>query len=505
MENPAFEFVREILRSPLFLQQSIDEQQAILDKILETGEITRQELFNVISQEEARLRQPTELENRQPEKINRDAQLLNSLDYNTFLTFILTGNIKGKHLITLCNTSRKLNEYCNRSFQPLNNQGQGYGQAQSQWLFRLLLDRMGIPLLFGRTPKQTYIDKTIGGRVLAFGENETGQSGLGRIFRVNVPTIIPDLEDNIIQVNAGSNFSLCLTNKGNVWGFGNNALGQLAIMGGGTKLTPDLIWDSGNIIQVSSGFSHFLFLDTQGRVWGNNIGGNGLGPYLIPGLEKIIQVSCGARHSLCLDQQGRVWAFGDNQWGKLGLGDNVDRNVPTLIPNFDGIVQVAAGGYRSHCLDDQGRVWSFGANASEQLGFSDDFIANNSVPKLIPNFNGIVQISAGGAHTLCLDNQGRVWGFGSNNNGALGLEGNHNRVIPTLNPNLNNIIQVSAGQTHSLCLDNQNAVWAFGNGDGRLGLGDLKNNVFKPTQISNLYRVIQVSAGTNHSLCIQRK
>jgi hypothetical protein len=37
MENPAFDLVRQILRSSAFLAQTIDQQQATLDQILATG------------------------------------------------------------------------------------------------------------------------------------------------------------------------------------------------------------------------------------------------------------------------------------------------------------------------------------------------------------------------------------------------------------------------------------------------------------------------------------
>jgi hypothetical protein len=52
MEKPATDLVRQILRSPLFLTKSTDEQQATLDQILATGEITREDLFNLIVEEQ---------------------------------------------------------------------------------------------------------------------------------------------------------------------------------------------------------------------------------------------------------------------------------------------------------------------------------------------------------------------------------------------------------------------------------------------------------------------
>ena len=49
-KEQAFGFVKQILRSPVFLARSIDQQQIILDQIIESGEITPQELFVLINE-----------------------------------------------------------------------------------------------------------------------------------------------------------------------------------------------------------------------------------------------------------------------------------------------------------------------------------------------------------------------------------------------------------------------------------------------------------------------
>ena len=51
MENNNLGLVRRIIVSPLFLTQSTNQQQEILNKVLEAGEITQQELVKVIREE----------------------------------------------------------------------------------------------------------------------------------------------------------------------------------------------------------------------------------------------------------------------------------------------------------------------------------------------------------------------------------------------------------------------------------------------------------------------
>ncbi|KAF9674690.1 hypothetical protein SADUNF_Sadunf10G0153100 [Salix dunnii] len=61
-----------------------------------------------------------------------------------------------------------------------------------------------------------------------------------------------------------------------------------------------------------------------------------------PSLENIHAktVSCGARHSAIFTEDGKVFCWGWNKYGQLGLGDVIDRNIPSQVP-IDGCVPKA--------------------------------------------------------------------------------------------------------------------------------------------------------------------
>ncbi len=42
--------------------------------------------------------------------------------------------------------------------------------------------------------------------------------------------------------------------------------------------------------------------------------------------------------------------FGNNEYGQLGLGDTINRNVPTLIPNLNNVKEISAGSFYSMVL-----------------------------------------------------------------------------------------------------------------------------------------------------------
>jgi len=101
---------------------------------------------------------------------------------------------------------------------------------------------------------------------------------------------------------------------------------------------------------------------------------------------------------------------------------------------------ISCGWYHSLVLDSEGRVFSFGDNEKGQLGLGDNENKNN--PQVIPNVQNITQISCRGYHSLVLDSEGRVFSFGYNKNGQLGLGDNKDKNYPQMIPNLQIITQI---------------------------------------------------------------
>lgn len=80
--------------------------------------------------------------------------------------------------------------------------------------------------------------------------------------------------------------------------------------------------------------------------------------------RQIVKVACGASHVLAVDAQGALFAWGDNQFGQLGLGDRRNRAEPVRVGALKKthIVDIAAGDGFSAVLDDHGVIWTMGLN-----------------------------------------------------------------------------------------------------------------------------------------------
>ena len=107
------------------------------------------------------------------------------------------------------------------------------------------------------------------GGVWAWGYNRNGQLGDGSTVEKASPVQVLLPGSEVIQVAAGKIYSLALKADGSVWGWGNNAWGQMA---DGTKidhLTPVQILPPGSdVIKIAAGRDFAFALKKDGSLWG---------------------------------------------------------------------------------------------------------------------------------------------------------------------------------------------------------------------------------------------
>ena len=389
------------------------------------------------------------------------------------------------------------------------------------------------------------------GKLWAWGDNYSGNLGDGtsgfnddksKPVKVKLPdeVVIKD-----VHAAGAGDFSLALDSLGRVWAWGSNVSGQLGTGGESTPTPARVNLDalaSAKVVSISvddepgqiDGFGHSLVLDEQGRVWswgwgydgelGNGATKNSGVPVKVDlsalGGIKVKKILAAGNSSLALDELGRAWAWGDNYYGQLGDGTTTDRSVPVAVKmdalNGAKAVDLYTANERNFILDDQGRVWAWGSNYTGQLG--DGSSVNRSLPVAVkfPVDVKITALHVGENHALAIDMLGRVWAWGSNVSGRLGDGTTTSRNAPVLT-NLDalkgaRVVEVQASENYSLALDDQGRVWAWGYTlNGQLGIETKSGDNFKTTPVlTNLnalggVRVVAVGEGDGHNLALDEQ
>lgn len=255
--------------------------------------------------------------------------------------------------------------------------------------------------------------------------------------------------------------------------------------GGPLRLTlPGTAWTD-----VAVGDRHTVGLAGDGEVyaWGDNaVGQLGTGTTTpsavpvhvdlpLPEGERVTAVEAGADFSVALTSAGTVWTWGGNWQGQLGHGTFGERvTEPAPVPDLTDVRYLAAGRAFVVAAGWDGRVVAWGANDAGQLGSGGR--SDSAVPTEVPGYwGGLDALVAGDRHVLVLLSWSVVRGWGDGRHGQLGPDaGAVNRLPLDVFVGdgccLGATFVGAAGD--SSFVDTTSGLVAFGRNDaGQLGLG----------------------------------
>ncbi|XP_072902010.1 RCC1 and BTB domain-containing protein 1-like isoform X1 [Hemitrygon akajei] len=202
------------------------------------------------------------------------------------------------------------------------------------------------------------------GETYSWGLNNSYQLGNGTSGPALLPFLVSSMFSNkrVVKVACGSNHSMVLTTDGEVYSWGSNSSGQVGSGSGfgstATQATPRRVvhgLENRKVVTIACGQQFSMAVTDNGEVfgWGSNgngqigsgISGNHFIPWRLNALQGIcvLQIACGYAHTLALTDDGLLYAWGANAVGQLGSGNRLNQMVPVLIAlEKERIVEIAA-------------------------------------------------------------------------------------------------------------------------------------------------------------------
>lgn len=343
-------------------------------------------------------------------------------------------------------------------------------------------------------------------------------------------------------MSLGSGHALALRQDGSLWGWGDNLSQQLAWTGGSDTNLPSPIGTNLNWKAVAAGNSSSFALRADGTLWawGHNVDGRlGLpasAPVSVPtqvGTDSDwATISTIGQSTVALKRDGSLWAWplgnpgpqrleANHAWlaitfgGQGAMAIRADGSLwqwllslssqPSQVGIDTNWSSIAAGGYHVLALKKDQSLWAWApfsasGSVSGQLGLGNYNIA--TTPTQVGTDTNWIAIGAGLLHSVALQSDGSVWGWGDNSYGQLGLGSLPETNRPSLMDGSHDWISIVAGIDNTIALRADVTLVTWGrNSFGQLGQGVTWVSK-EPTQIGNSSNWTAIAAGTSHSMAV---
>ena len=241
--------------------------------------------------------------------------------------------------------------------------------------------------------------------------------------------------------------------------------------------------------------------------------------------NNFLDVCLGAGHQAVITSEGRVFTWGENKYGQLGDGTNVNKFTLVEITNQfelsgdEKIISISLGKHHSVALTNEGRVFTWGRNNVTQLG-NGTIIDSNIPVEITAQFNlsvndQITAVAANYDNSGAITSLGKIYTWGENKAGQLG-NGSTNRYFSPVEitsqfplNETDGVNKISIGNNFFAVSTNKGRIFTWGyNDEGQLGTGTKDERSLIPIEIFadiylNMGEVFaDISLGDKHSAAV---
>uniref|UniRef100_A0A803JEI1 RCC1-like domain-containing protein n=1 Tax=Xenopus tropicalis TaxID=8364 RepID=A0A803JEI1_XENTR len=226
--------------------------------------------------------------------------------------------------------------------------------------------------------------------------------------------------------------------------------------------------------------------------------------------DKPARISCGDEHTVLVTGNGKLYVFGSNNWGQLGVEAGSAISKPTCVKALksEKVVLAACGRHHTLVYTVDGKLFMWGDNSEGQLGLEKGTIY--CTPQKVDTGKPIAWISCGYYHSAFVTQDGELYTFGEPENGKLGLPPDkikkHKKPQRVLGLS-GKVTMVSCGGEHTIAVT-EKEVYTFGLGQfGQLGHGTFIFETHIPKAVDALTKkkIRYVTCGENHTAIITEK
>jgi len=348
----------------------------------------------------------------------------------------------------------------------------------------------------------------------------------------------------IKKVTADNNTRLLLTTDGDLFGYGlNDSFKLLQDDTSMIQAKPKKLAVKEKIKDVSLGKNHVLALTNDGKVlsWGNDGYDNRNEKKDKVILESTIRnimpdkkfryVKAGDDNSFIIDENGYLYVWGKNEHGELGTGKLKQETEPVLVTDklkfkcvksaYDKTIAISESGdlyvwglgkylgtgkkesgemlpvridMDDIKFDDveigenfalalsNGKLYAWGVNDECCLG---DYFKNEALkPVEVLKDIKIREISASGSHVVLINSEGKIFTYGSNELGQLGIKPIGTSIAkPYQHESDEKFVSIETTDNYNFAVDSNGITWLFGDYNYMLADNNVSNEVLPVTLI----------------------
>lgn len=300
----------------------------------------------------------------------------------------------------------------------------------------------------------------------SFGANDRGQIGDNTVQKRSSPVLVGGYTPSWSNADAGLQVSIGVKEAGSLWAWGDNLVGTLGQGTASTATSRSSPTQVGALTTWSSGHTAYqtmfaLKADSTLWGWGRNTIGDGTSnfrssPVQIGGAEWA-KVNTGQGHTLAIKTAGSLWSWGYRTYYATGQGIGSGTQLtPAQIGVLTTWAEVTAGKQSSLAIKTDGTLWAWGNNDFGQLGLNST--TATAVVTQVGGLSTWAKVSSGagnsGGHTLAVKTDGTLWAWGNSLDGR--IDNNYNQSFQRQS----SPVQVTgttwglaaAGQNHSIAL-----------------------------------------------------